>query len=136
MPFVLDASVTMTWCFQDEASPKTDDLLQELFIGGGIIPAPSHFEVSHILATGIRRKRITTDDARVFSRKLDTLPIEAEKRKAPITGSDLLPLVLQYGLTAYHAAYLELAKRKSYAIGTLDRERIAAALQEGISLML
>jgi predicted nucleic acid-binding protein len=126
----------MTWCFQDEATRETDDLLQELFIRGAIVPALWHFEVSNILATGIRRKRITADDARAFLRKLATLPIEAEKRKAPITGSDLLPLVLQHRLTAYDAAYLELARRKGYAMATLDRELIAAARQEGIPLML
>jgi len=136
MPFVLDASVTMTWCFQDEAAPETDDLLQELSILGAIVPALWHFEVSNILATGIRRKRISADDARAFLKKLDTLPIEAEMRKTPITGKDLLPFVLQYNLTAYDAAYLELAKRKGCALATLDRELIAAAQLEAIPLML
>jgi predicted nucleic acid-binding protein len=136
MPFVLDASVTVTWCFQDEASPETDGLLQELFILGATVPALWHFEVSNILATGIRRKRISADDAREFLKKLGTLPIEVEKRKRPITGSDLLPIVPQHGLTAYDAAYLELAKRNGYAIATLDRELIAAAQKEGIPLLL
>jgi predicted nucleic acid-binding protein len=136
MPFVLDASVTMTWCFSDEAAPETDDLLQQLAILGAVVPALWHFEVANILATAIRRKRISADEARAFLKKLDSLTIVVEQRARPITGSDLLPLVLQYGLTAYDAAYLELAKRSNFAIATLDRQLIAAAQQEGVFLML
>jgi predicted nucleic acid-binding protein len=136
MPFVLDAFVTMTWCFIDEAAPETDDLLDQLVILGAEVPALWHFEVSNILATAVRRKRISQDEARAFLRKLDLLPIAPERRTSPITGDDLLPFVFQHGLTAYDAAYLELAKRKNFAIATLDRELIAAAQQEGVPLML
>jgi predicted nucleic acid-binding protein len=136
MPFVLDASATMAWCFLDEATPATRALLRKLTALGAVVPALWHFEVANILATAVRSKRISAYEARGFLNTLATLPIEAEKRKAPITGSDLLPLVLQHRLTAYDAAYLELARRKGYAMATLDRELIAAARQEGIPLML
>ena len=136
MPFVLGASATMTWCFADEATPDTRALLRKLPSLGSIVPALWHFEVSNILATAMRRKRISKWDASSFLKKLDTLPIAVERRNRPVTGDDLFPFVLQYGLTAYDAAYLELAKRKGYAIATLDRELVAAAQQEAIPLML
>jgi predicted nucleic acid-binding protein len=46
-----------------------------------------------------------------------------------------LPLVLAYGLTAYNAAYLELALRKHYPLATLDKNLIAAARKEGIQVL-
>jgi predicted nucleic acid-binding protein len=39
------------------------------------------------------------------------------------------------GLTAYDAAYLELAKRKGRPLATFDKDLIAAAPQEGVSLV-
>jgi len=136
MPFVLDASATMAWCFLDEATPATRALLRKTPALHAIVPALWHFEVANILAMAVRRKRISAYESKVFLKKLDTLPIEAEFRKTPITGKDLLPFVLQHSLTAYDAAYLELAKRKGCALATLDRELIAAAQLEAVPLML
>jgi predicted nucleic acid-binding protein len=48
---------------------------------------------------------------------------------------DLLVLVRRYGLTAYDAAYLELAKRKGLPLATLDKELITAASQESVALV-
>jgi predicted nucleic acid-binding protein len=44
-------------------------------------------------------------------------------------------LVWRYGLTAYDAAYLELAKRKGLPLATFDKELIAAATLEGVALV-
>jgi predicted nucleic acid-binding protein len=52
-----------------------------------------------------------------------------------VDGKVLLPLVWRYGLTAYNAAYLELAKRKGLPLATFDKELIAAAKLEGIDLI-
>jgi len=38
-------------------------------------------------------------------------------------------------MTAYDAAYLELARRKHYPLATLDKELIAAARREGIMVL-
>lgn len=126
----------MTWCFSDQAAPETDRLLEELPSLQAIVPALWHFEVANVLATAIRKNRISVAQATTFLTRLEALPITLEKRLSPVTGNDLFPLVLRYGLTAYDAAYLELARRQGYAIATLDRELIAAARQESIPLML
>lgn len=135
MPFVLDASVTMSWCFLDERSPKSESVLRELLDTHAEVPALWPFEVANALAAGIRRGRLDAAAADVFLRRLESLSIQVEVRAQPISGKDLMPLVLRHGLTAYDAAYLELARRKAYALATLDRHLIAAAPLEGVRLM-
>jgi predicted nucleic acid-binding protein len=135
MPFVLDASLTMSWCFDDEATPATEDVLRQLPHMGAEVPILWHFEVANVLAVSLRRQRITPDAARVFLQRLKRLPIKVEDRDHPITGEELLPLVLSHGLTAYDAAYLELARRKHYPLATLDQRLIAAAYKEGIQVL-
>jgi predicted nucleic acid-binding protein len=46
-----------------------------------------------------------------------------------------LLLARRFGLTAYDAAYLELAKRKGLPLATFDKELIEAAAQEGVALV-
>ena len=133
MPFVLDASMTMSWCFDDEATPATEDVLRQLSHEGAEVPVLWHF--ANVLAVSMRRQRITPDAARVFLKRLKRLRIKVEERDQPITGEELLPLVLAHGLTAYDAAYLELARRKHYPLATLDGLLIAAARKEGIQVL-
>ena len=47
----------------------------------------------------------------------------------------MLLLVRRYGLTAYDAAYLELAKRKGLALATFDSDLIKAGSQESVALL-
>jgi predicted nucleic acid-binding protein len=135
MPFVLDASMTMSWCFDDEATPATENVLRQLSHTGAEVPALWHFEVANVLAVGLRRQRITPDAASVFLARLKRLRIEVEVRDQPVTGEELLPITLEHGLTAYDAAYLELARRKHYPLAALDKRLVAAARKEGIQLL-
>ena len=135
MPFVLDASMTMSWCFDDEATAGTEDVLRQLSFTGAEVPALWHFEVANVLAIAIRRQRISIEAARVFIERLQRLPIKVEERDQPVTSEELLPLAVAHGLTAYDAAYLELARRKRWPIATLDQRLIAAARKESIQIL-
>ena len=127
--------MTMSWCFADESTPATQGVLAELSRTHAETPALWPFEVANAVASGIARNRITPSEADVFLNRLAQLPIYAEERTHPIAPLDLMPLVLRYGLTAYDAAYLDLAVCRSYALATLDRHLIASAPKEGIRLM-
>jgi hypothetical protein len=52
MPFVLDASMTMTWCFADESTPYSRRVLQLLLNTYAEVPAVWVFEVANVLAVG------------------------------------------------------------------------------------
>jgi predicted nucleic acid-binding protein len=134
MPFVLDASTTMSWCFDDEASPESDFVLRQIPFIGAEVPALWHFENANVLAVSIRRQRLSAEAANVFLQRLVKLRIKVEERIQPVTSEDLLPLAIAYQLTAYDAAYLELARRKNYVLATRDKKLLVAAQKEGIKV--
>jgi predicted nucleic acid-binding protein len=116
MQFVADASVALSWCFEDEADAWTDGLLDRLRSEGQII-VPAHWptEVSNGMLMGLRRKRIQPDRPALFWDELALLPIEVEPPLSPNQAKTVLALCQQYGLTVYDAAYLELAKKVRFA---------------------
>jgi predicted nucleic acid-binding protein len=58
--FVMDASVTLSWCFSDEATETTNALLTRLKTGEeAIVPAHWPVEVANALLIAARRKRIS-----------------------------------------------------------------------------
>jgi predicted nucleic acid-binding protein len=81
------------------------------------------------------RRRITEIISDEFIHTLAGLDIRVEQRTPHVDGKALLPIVRRYGLTAYDAAYLELAKRKGLSLATLDKQLVLAAQQEGVALV-
>jgi predicted nucleic acid-binding protein len=135
MSFVLDASMTMSWCFADESTPYGRRVLAELIESYAEVPALWSFEIANVLATNEKRQRISEAISQEFLQTLSGLDIRIDRSSPAVDGKTLLPLVRRYGLTAYDAAYLELAKRKGLPLATFDKELIAAASLEGIALV-
>jgi len=135
MPFVLDASLTLSWCFADESTPYSRSVLTALTNTWAEVPALWLVEVANVLAVNERRGRITAAISDEFLDKLAALDIRVEHPVPHIGGKSLLPLVRQYHLSAYDAAYLELAQRKNLSLATLDKELTTAAGQAGVALV-
>ena len=135
MPFVLDASMTMSWCFADESTPTSRRVLDLLLDSYAEVPALWTFEIANVLAVNEKRQRLTKAASVEFLQTLSGLDIRIDRSFPGLDGKVLLPLVWRYGLTAYDAAYLELAKRKGLPLATFDKELIAAALLEGVTLV-
>jgi len=134
--FVVDASVTLAWCFEDEATVWTDGLLDRLSAGDRIaVPAHWPTEVSNGLLMAFRRQRIPPNRPEMFWDELAALPIAVEPALSPSQAKAALDLCRQYGLTVYDAAYLELAGRKGLPLATLDSALMSAAQPAGVSLV-
>ena len=58
-PFVVDASLTLSWCFADEATPYSRSVLAALDKTYAVVPALWPFEVANVLALAERHQRIT-----------------------------------------------------------------------------
>ena len=54
---VVDASVALAWCFEDEASPATDAVLDQVKDEGAVVPSLWHLELGNILLLAERRGR-------------------------------------------------------------------------------
>ncbi len=132
MPFVLDASVTAAWCFPDEQSIVADAAMQRLLDDEALAPSLWPLEIRNILIVNERRGRIDTADADAFLRDLDGLPIRV-RHDADLRG--IFSLARKHQLTAYDAAYLDLALRTSAALATLDESLARAARAEGVQLI-
>ena len=131
--FVLDCSVTMAWFFNDECTPETDRLLDQLNDGGKAHVAQHWFlEVANTLLTGERRKRCTPTDSSQFIALLEGLSIETDPSTASNAMLVTLGLARSYALTIYDAAYLEVAMRLKLPLATLDRELRHAAMNVGV----
>jgi predicted nucleic acid-binding protein len=132
MPIVLDASITASWHFPDEQNARADRVLDGLERDSAIVPMHWWFEIRNVLLLGERRQRSSKQDTSDFLAWLIKLPI----RNAPLPdGGEVLALARKHQLTFYDAAYLELALREGLALATLDKQLIAAAHAEGVSLI-
>ena len=132
MPFVVDASVTAAWCLRDETATAADAALDRLLDDEAVAPSLWWFEVRNILVVSERRGRIEPADTDTFLSNLVLLPIRIE---AEPNDRRVVALARKHGLTAYDAAYLELALRHGAPISTLDRALAGAARAEGLDFV-
>jgi predicted nucleic acid-binding protein len=132
---VLDASLTMTWAFTSEATPFTARVLESLTTTHAVTPALWPFEVANGLLDAERRGRINTAQQAEFLERLRLLPIHIEHRPAAWLGQQILPLARAHRLTAYDAAYLELAGREGLPLATNDEDLKTAARFAGVPLV-
>jgi predicted nucleic acid-binding protein len=131
MNFVLDASVTGRWAFADERTSLSQEMLERLKTGQATVPGLWWFEVRNLLIVNERRGRITEDSSEKF---LDSLKTWAVIVDSSPDSDEVMRLARTHGLTAYDAAYLELALRRGLQLATLDQRLAAAAHTEGISV--
>lgn len=131
--FVADASLTLTWCFEDEATVWTDALLARLKSGDEVV-VPAHWpvEVGNAILVAIRRGRIPRDKAMRFFGDLHALPIRIDPGSADAALDQVFVLAELHDLTLYDAAYLELAMRAGLPLATLDAELENAAKAEQV----
>ncbi|MEW6279154.1 MAG: type II toxin-antitoxin system VapC family toxin [Candidatus Eremiobacterota bacterium] len=132
MPFVLDASVTACWAFDDEDHPVAARVLDRLRTDSAWAPTLWWFEVRNILVVNERRGRLTEQDTAVFLRTISSLPIAVDRAPREET---TLYLARKHRLSVYDASYLELAKRDGLALATLDSDLARAARSEGMDLL-
>jgi predicted nucleic acid-binding protein len=133
---VPDASVTLTWCFEDEAMPWTDDVLAKLRAGDeAIVPAHWPAEVANALLIAVRRGHISRDKANRFFLDLRALPIRVDPESSQAAFEQAFELAEKNGLTIYDAGYLELAIREGLPLATLDKELRMAARASGVPLV-
>jgi predicted nucleic acid-binding protein len=132
--YVLDASVTMAWCFENEATSASDRLLERLEGEAAVVPTSWHLEVANVLATSERRGRITPARSAQFVEMLRGLGIVVDEETLARAWEGILDLARSERLTAYDAAYLELSMRLGVPLATKDRELGEAAERLGVTV--
>jgi len=135
--FVLDASIVLTWCFPDEESQKAEEIAERIAAGERVIvPAFWRHEMLNALLVGEKRKRLTPELTRAFIDDLDRLPVDMDlPASSAVVFNATQALCRKHGLTAYDAAYLEIAMREKNALATVDEDLRRAAVAEGVQVL-
>ena len=134
MPVVIDTSVAMAWCFEDEATEATDLVLERLRDDEAVVPLIWQLEVTNVLLVAERRDRISEAQSTRFIALLLQLPIRIDT--TPTDANAVLAAGRRHHLSAYDASYLLLAERLAAPLATLDRRLSAAAASAGVELAI
>jgi predicted nucleic acid-binding protein len=133
---VLDASVTLSWCFPDEQTPVALNVLDRLNAGEqALVPAFWSVEVLNSLLIGERRGRISPEQTGAFLSTLRALGPTIDSISAEQVFGLVQALCRAHRLTPYDALYVELAMRTQSPLATLDQPQKDAARALGIECL-
>jgi len=136
MLWVMDCSIAAALGLPDEPSAEADTFMLQMQHNEIWVPSLWWHEIGNVLVSAKRRKRISDSEASGLLQLYGKLPIRTDSA----TGSGMLErihrLSITYQLSAYDAAYLELAERKQAGIATLDQKLLQAASDCGIEVFL
>lgn len=126
--WVIDTSITLGWFLEDEENRDYGlTVLARLAENEAIVPFLWTYEMSNGLIMAYRRRRITFDQISEFLDRLDALPIEIDPPDAH-AALRLSNVAKAHELTAYDAAYFELATRLELPLATNDKALKKAVL--------
>jgi predicted nucleic acid-binding protein len=133
--FVLDNSVALAWCFEDEQTEPIMDLLDRVAVTGAFAPSIWPLEALNGLLMAERRKRLDGKRRQRLAGFLRGLPVTLDTETADQAWTATARLAERHRLTLYDAAYLELAQRRRLPLATLDEDLIKAAKALGMTLL-
>jgi predicted nucleic acid-binding protein len=131
---VVDSSIALTWCFEDEASPVTDTLFERIRDEGAVVPGLWHLDLGNVLVQAARRGRISRADVARRLSLIADLPILVDRETSARAWREILLLAWRENLTTYDAAYLELAERQGLPLLTRDKALADAARRSGLAV--
>ena len=133
---VVDASYAGAWVLPDEHSDEAERLLMTVFDGKVALAAPDlwHYEMCNLLAMAARRGRIGEAQALEGMELMSAMPINFHDHHGTLSRRRMLLLAARFSLSAYDAAYLELADRLQCSLLTNDDALRAAGAQLGLPM--
>ena len=134
---VLDASATLSWCYEDEQDAQLEDILIKLAEGlNAYVPSIWLLEVYNSLCVAHRRKRISWQQVEEKVDLLSCLGITITHESSEFEASkELLKLAKKHQLSSYNTCYLLLAIQKELPLATTDKALRTAAKHEGVRVL-
>jgi predicted nucleic acid-binding protein len=112
--------------------------VRDLLLAGdrAIVPPIWHPEVVNGLIIAERRGHLTSEDTVEALQRLEVVSDQAiETHQEQVSMTHLLQTARQFRLTAYDAAYLDIARELQVALATLDQQLAIAATKAGVELI-
>lgn len=134
-PLVVDASVTLAWFLRDEGDERADGALRRLESEAAVVPSLWALEVANALVVAERRGRASEAETGRILSLIDGLPIEEDPAPREVTQRAIVELARRHDLSAYDAAYLELALRRGASLASLDESLRSAARRAGVTVL-
>ncbi len=129
---VIDSSVALASLFSDESNSYADSALDRCRDCAAVVPSLCLLEVANALIVAERRGRIDEPGSIRGLALLRDLPLQVETDLSDASVDRILTLSRRHSLSAYDAAYLELAQRLGLPLATLDDRLKSAAREEGV----
>ena len=104
MSVVVDSSMALTWCFEDEASAQSDAIFERVRDDGAVVPALWHLELANVLLQAEKRGRIALGDVATRLKLISELPITTDHETPMRAWREVIALARTENLTAYDAA--------------------------------
>lgn len=137
MKFVLDASVALLWLVP-QTNPSgidyADAILTAMKESQAVVPSLFALEVANVVAKVESKGVVTQADSQRYISLLGQLNIATDQATMMHALGDTLNLARRYKLSAYDAAYLELALRAGLSLATLDADLAKAATSAGVPI--
>jgi predicted nucleic acid-binding protein len=130
--FVVDNSVVMSWCFEDQTNAYTEAVLDALKTREAFVPSIWPLEAGNVLLVAERKSILSKADVVRYLSLIEGLPINVEQESPERMLTEILSLAREYRLSTYDASYLDLAMRLGLPIATQDKELRAAAKKCGV----
>lgn len=135
MSFVLDNSVAMCWLLNDGRPADVSyalKVLDSLKTTQAVVPALWALEAANVVAKAESKGLVPEARTQAFVATLGRLNIVVDKATAAHALGETLNLARRYKLSAYDAAYLELALRDGLPLAALDADLEKAAKKAGV----
>jgi predicted nucleic acid-binding protein len=135
MNLVLDASITLAWCYEDETTEAVQRSFDIVRTNGAWVPVLWLWEVANVLQMNVRRGRHNSKFRDRALADLALFPVKEDAEAGREAWSATLTLAERHGLTVYDAAYLEVALRRGLPLATLDQDLRRAARAEKVHML-
>jgi len=132
--FVLDNSVVVSWCFEDEYDDYGEAVLDSLDEGEAVVPAIWPLEFGNALLVAERRGRLAKADSSRILALLAELSIVVEQERPERMLKEITALARDQNLSTYDASYLDLAMRLGLPIASRDASVMRAAKRCGVPI--
>lgn len=132
---VVDSSIALAWCFADERTPFVVSVQGKVVVEGADVPGLWWLELVNGLLVNERRGRLTLEIRHRLVEQFWRLPIRVDEETWRRARDDTMKLAERFRLTAYDAAYIELALRRELPLVTLDDAMLAAAASLGLDVV-
>ena len=127
MPIVLDVSAALSWVFTDERDAEARAIARAVLKEGAVVPALWVWEIQNALTVAQRRGRISSEKVDGVLRHMEALPIEVDVVGPTLVFKSEVQTSRRFNLSAYDAAYLDLALRRRSLLATRDGKLAHAA---------